>query len=199
MKSPWSLLVSVACTAALLLPAVAAAEPFDTRLRANVYRTNLVQAADECAAPTTLIGGVAACAAANVNSSEARFSVGRLLVRGIDRPTQVVAILGSRPNEVSSRDLAGRNLRVQLTLRLTKRSDFASDAATWADQVLTCGTITVPTSGRFVFRGRLVGASPNCGLTPSLASETFMKEVVSAAVIDADTGLPLAVPGVRRR
>jgi hypothetical protein len=57
---------------------------------------------------------------------------------------------------------------------------------------------TISGTGNYVKRMQLAGVA-GCGLPSSLASEQFEKEIVSAAVINADTGEPVAVPGVRKK
>lgn len=201
MKRHAFVIPSLAVIGGFLVCSVAAAEPYDARLRARAFRTNLVQAADECTTPTTVIGGVGACGAANVATApDARFTVGRLLVRSSPIRDQVVVFLRSRGNLEDPKDLAGKNLVVRLTLRVTRRSN-PGDAATWVDQVVTCGVGQgpVPENGAYFYSGDLVGAPPNCGLAITLGNLAFEKEVIDAAVIDSDTGLPVAVPGIRRK
>jgi hypothetical protein len=193
--------------AACLLAATAAIaqEPFDEKLQAAIFNTKLVQALDECASPTTVINGLGACAPANVDTEAgAEFSVGKLLVKSRLVSSQVLAIVKSSPNAdpLTKKMLAGRDLRVRLTLRISKRTTASSPTApvTWSDIVLTCGSTAppVPANGNFIYKGTLVGLA-GCNLTPALSNEQYQKEVVSAEVIDATSGLALAVPGVRKK
>jgi hypothetical protein len=193
---------SIAGAACLFAATAALAEPFDVKLQAPIFNTRLVQAMDECASPTTVISGLPACAPTNVATAPAStFSVGRLVVKSRNVPSQVLAVVRSSPNAAFKKGLAGRNLRVRLTLRISKRSSTGAPtpATTWVDQVYTCSaTPPVPSNGNWVFKKALVGLS-GCGVPGILANEGFQKEIVSAAVIDGDTGQPIAVPGVRQR
>lgn len=205
-----AVLSAIAGVASLVLVSSALAEPFDVKLQASIFNTKLVQAMDECATPTTLINGVAACAASNgVDTAVGeQFSVGKLLLKSKGVPTQVLAILKSSGNggDEAANDnkkvLAGKNLRVRLTLRITKRESATAptDAVTWSDVTVTCGSTQppVPSNGNWVYKGTLVGLA-GCNLPAALANEAYQKEVVAAEVIDADTGLTVAVPGVRKK
>ena len=193
--------------AACLLAATAAIaqQPFDEKLQAAIFNTKLVQALDECASPTTVINGQGACAPANLNTEDgAEFSVGKLLVKSRLTASQVLAIVKSSPNAdpLTKKGLEARNLRVRLTLRISKRTSVSApaEAVTWSDIVLTCGSSAppVPSNGNFVYKGQLVGLA-GCNLPSALANEQYQKEIVSAEVIDAGTGLAIAVPGVRKK
>jgi hypothetical protein len=181
-----------------------AQEPFDSKLQASIFNTKLVQAVDECAVPTTLISGLAACPATQGGTSAVaeQFSVGKLIVKSKGVPTQVLAILKSSGNGDTKKQLNGKNLRVRLVLRVTKRTSGTAptDAVTWSDVTLTCGGALppVPSNGNFMFKGTLAGVA-GCNLPTALANEAYQKEVVSASIIDADTGLTVAVPGVRKK
>jgi hypothetical protein len=198
-----ALVAGIAGVAAGLMVAssVSAAEPFDSKLQAAVYNTKLVQAQDECASPTTIIGGVDACAPANATTASGEtFSVGKLLVKSTAGSSQVLAILKSSSNGENKKNLAGKTLRVRLTLRVTKRSSAALpvEPVTWVDQVLNCAASVVPSNGNFLFKGQLGGVL-GCGLDLDLANNAYEKEIVSASIIDAGSGLAIAVPGVRKK
>jgi len=198
-----ALVAGIAGVAAGLVVAssASAAEPFDSKLQAAVYNTKLVQAQDECASPTTSIGGQDACAPANViTSSGQTFSVGKLLVKSAAGTSQVLAILKSSSNGENKKNLAGDTLRVRLTLRVTKRTSATAplDAVTWVDQVLNCAPVTVPSNGNFLFKNQLAGAL-GCGLDVDLANNGYEKEIVAASIIDVGSGKAIAVPGVRKK
>jgi hypothetical protein len=203
------ILGGIAGVAAMFVVSSAMAEPFDSKLQASVFTTKLVQAADECSSPTTVIGGLAACAPSNVaTASGEQFSVGKLIVKSKAGPTQVLGILKSSGNggDEAANDnkkvLAAKNLRVRLTLRVTKRASASApaDAVTWSDVTITCGSTQPPvsTNGNWVWKGSLVGIA-GCNLDPDLANEGYQKEIVTAEVIDNDSGLTVAVPGVRKK
>lgn len=198
-----ALVAGIAGVAAGLMVAssVSAAEPFDSKLQAAIFNTKLVQAEDECASPTTNIGGLDACAPANTNTSAVgTFSVGKLLVKSAAGTSQVLAILKSSSNGENKKNLAGKTLRVRLTLRVTKRSTTTAplEPVTWVDQVLNCASVTVPSNGNFLFKNQLSGVA-GCGLSTALVNNAYQKEIVSAAIVDAGTGKVLAVPGVRKK
>lgn len=198
-----AVLTGIAGVAAGMLVASSAmaAEPFDSKLQAAVYNTKLVQAQDECASPTTNIGGVDACAPANVaTASGETFSVGKLLVKSAAGTSQVLAILKSSSNGENKKNLNGKNLAVRLTLRVTKRSSTTSptDPVTWVDQTLTCAPVAVGSNGNMLYKNQLTGPS-GCNLDLDLASNGYEKEIVSASIIDADSGKAIAVPGVRKK
>lgn len=196
-----ALIAGIAGVAAALVVASSASaqEPFDSKLQAAVFNTKLVQAMDECATGTTVIGGIDACAPANtLTASGETFSVGKILVKSKIGPTQVLAIMKSSSNGENKKNLAGKHLRVRLTLRITRRTTSGNPPATFVDQTLNCASSTVPSNGNFLFKGQLAGAL-GCNLDSSLANENFEKEIVSAEVVDADTGLAIGVPGVRKK
>lgn len=184
----------------LVVSSAMAAEPFDSKLQAAVYNTKLVQAQDECASPTTMIGGVDACAPANVDTASGEtFSVGKLLVKSTAGTSQVLAILKSSSNGENKKNLNGKHLAVRLTLRVTKRTTTTAptDPVTWVDQTLTCATVTVGSNGNMLFKNQLAGSG--CNLDLDLASNDYEKEIVSASIIDVDSGKAIAVPGVRKK
>ena len=78
-----ALVAGIAGVAGLMVVSSAHAQgPFDSKLQAAIFNTKLVQAMDECSSPTTNIGGVDACAPANVNTgANEQFSVGKLLLK----------------------------------------------------------------------------------------------------------------------
>lgn len=176
--------------------------PFDPKLQASVYNTKLVQAEDECpGSGVTVIGGQGACAPANVATDGTQFSVGKLLLKSKGGPTQVLAILKSSGNGDVKKALAGKSLRVKLTLRITRlagANPATSPAATWVDQELSCFASAVPSNGNWIFKGALFGAT-GCNLDTDLLDDSFQKEVVAAAIVDATSGKAVAVPGVRKK
>jgi hypothetical protein len=195
--------------ASLVAVSTAMAEPFDSKLQAAVFNTKLVQAADECASPTTIIGGIDACAPANLTTAPTDpanvaelFSVGKLLVKSKNGTSQVLGILKSSGNGDTGfkKDLAGKTLAVRLVLRVTKRTTGTpAEAVTWEDQTLTCTVpVTVGSNGNFLYKGGLAG-SPGCGLSTALANEGFQKEIVSASIVDFTSNKAVAVPGVRKK
>jgi hypothetical protein len=204
MKGKVLLGAAAGIASVVLVGSAMAQEPFDSKLQAAIFNTKLIQAVDECATATTVINGLAACPATQGGDTalNEQFSVGKLLVKSKGVPTQVLAILKSSGNGDTKKQLAGKNLRVRLTLRVTKRTSGTAplDAVTWSDVVLTCGNTLppVPSNGNFMFKGTLAGVA-GCNLPTSLANESYQKEVVSASIIDADTGLTVAVPGVRKK
>lgn len=198
----------VACIAALGALALSAsvfADPFDPNLNAKRFSAShwsgqMVQAMDECASATTVINGIDACAPANVVTDGTQFKYARLAVKSRISSSQVIAVARSRYNGDTPMALAGKTLRVQLVLRITKPPTTSSptEAATFVDQVLDCAPVTVGSDGNFLFKGQLAG-SLGCNLDSSLANEGYSKEVVSASIIDAGSGKAIAVPGVRKR
>jgi hypothetical protein len=144
---------------------------------------------------------VDACAPANATTASGEtFSVGKLLVKSTAGSSQVLAILKSSSNGENKKNLAGKTLRVRLTMRVTKRSTAAIPVqpVTWVDQVLNCNPVVVPSNGNFLFKNQLGGAL-GCGLDLDLAANGYQKEIVAASIIDAGTGKAIAVPGVRRK
>ncbi|GIW41000.1 MAG: hypothetical protein KatS3mg076_1577 [Candidatus Binatia bacterium] len=177
---------------------------FDPRLSASLYRTSLVQAFEECdpTAATTLPDGTLACAGGELDGTP--FSRGKLVLRSRVFPTgrpSVFWMLRSSSTQ-ARRDtgvppLGGKQLALRLVLRVT------DETTQWTavDQEVVCPTVTVPPTGNVVQKVSLA----NCLLadgsppTPTFLANRAAKEVVSAAVVDASTGLPVAVPGVRGR
>lgn len=185
------------------------AEPFDVKLQSAIFKSKLVQAVDECALPTTLINGVAACPAASATTDGTQFSTGQIIVKSRNNNSQVLVLLKSSGNggdeaaNDNKKALGGKVVQTRLVLRVTKRESASapSDAVTWQDLVLLCPAVTPDTitgTGNYVKRMPLVG-NAGCGLPPALASEAFQKEIVSVSVIDAGSGEAIAVPGVRKR
>jgi hypothetical protein len=189
-------------TALAFMASAATADSFDSKLQASTFKAKLVQAEDECAAGTTTIGGVDACAPANVLTDGTHFSVGSLSVKSVSVSSQVLTILKSSgngdPGDKSA--LGGLNVGTRLVLRITKRTSVGAptDAVTWVDQVLNCKPQVVTGTGNLVLKQTLVGLN-GCNLDTDLASDAYQKEVVSASVINADTGKAIAVPGVRKK
>lgn len=175
-----------------LLFASAAEAQYDAKLQAPIFKTKLVQAVDECASPTTVISGIGACAPTNAASDGTPFSVGHMIVRARINSAQVLTVLRSSPNAGVKAALGGLNVRTRLTVRVTRTSALST---TWADFTLNCPISTVTGTGNIVMRSALTA----CGLPGVAASENFQREIVHAEVINADTGLAIAVPGVRRR
>ena len=101
----------------------------------------------------------------------------------------------------NKKKLAGKHLRVRLTLRITKRTTSTppTQPVTWVDQTLLCNMPgAVPSNGNFLFKNQLAG-SLGCSLDLDLNKDDYQKEIVSAEIIDADSGLAVAVPGVRKK
>ena len=191
--------VVLGCAVALALWAGAAnaQQPFDIKLQASTYKSKLVPALDECVVPTTVIGGLGACAPGNTTTDDGRFSVGSVAVKSKNITSQVLTILKSSGNELDKKDLGGLVVHTQLVVRVTRR-DLANPA-TFQDVTLNCNLpapVTITGTGNYVDKRALVAG---CGLDPGLASEQFQKEIVSARVGNTGTGLPLAVPGVRKK
>lgn len=175
-----------------------AAEPFDSKLQASTYKAKLVQAMDECASPTTIIGGVDACAPAHANTlgTNNTFSIGSVAVKSVVVSSQVLTILKSSGNGGVKGDLGGQTVHTRLVLRITKRSSTTAptDPVTWEDQVLDCPAVTINGTGNMVQKSTLA----TCGLDLDLLVENYQKEIVSASIVDG-SGKPLAVPGVRKK
>jgi hypothetical protein len=195
----------IAALGTMALAAGAFADPFDPNLNAKRFSAaqwsgQLVQAMDECTSGTTVIGGIDACAPANVATDGTQFRYARLAVKSRIGAAQVVGIVRSQLNGDTPKALAGKTLRIRLVLRITKRATTSSptEEVTWVDQVLDCAPVTVGSDGNFLFKGQLAGAL-GCNLDPALADEGYAKEVVSASIVDATSGKAIAVPGVRKR
>jgi hypothetical protein len=199
-----SFIGGVAAAGLLFAAASATAQqPFDSKLQASTYKVKLVQALDECAVPTTLINSLAACPPTTTTTDEHQFSAGKLIVKSKNISSQVLVILKSSGNGGTKGDLGGVNVKTRLTLRVTKRTEGTPLGlpVTWQDIVLTCpsgAADTISGTGNYVKRMQLAGVQ-GCGLPTALAAEQFEKEIVAAAVINADTGEPIAVPGVRKK
>jgi len=175
------------------LASVAFAQPFDAKLQAAVYNTKLVQAMDECDTPTTVISGQGACVPANVVTDGTDFSVGKLLVKNKLGNSQILGLLKSSSNAANKNGLAGKNLRVRLTLRITQSG---ATPATFADITVNCGNATpVPSNGNYLLKTQLTA----CALPSALAADGTLKEIVSASIVDFTTGEAIAVPGVRKK
>jgi hypothetical protein len=189
--------------AALALTASAAmADSFDSKLQASTFKTKLVQAEDECPPGTTTIGGIDACAPANINTDGTKFSVGSLSVKSVGVSSQVLTILKSSGNGDPGQKaaLGGKTVQTRLVLRITKRATTGAptDAVTWIDQTLLCKEQVVTGTGNIVIKQTLLGVA-GCNLDTDLANEAYQKEIVSASVIDFGTGKAIAVPGVRKK
>lgn len=198
-----AVVAGIAGLASLAVASSALADAFDSKLQAAVFNTKLVQAEDECVGSgTTTIGGVDACAPSNTTTGAGeQFSVGKLLVKSKAGTSQVLAILKSSGNGDNPKQLAGKNLRVRLVLRITKRQTTAAptDAVTWVDQTLNCASPgVIGSNGNFLFKNQLAGAL-GCNLDTDLVNDAYQKEIVSAAIVDVGTGFPVAVPGVRKK
>lgn len=188
---------AIAAALVLWTGAASAQQPFDEKLQATTYKAKLVQALDECAVPTTVLSGLAACAPANTNTDGARFSVGSVAVKAKNISSQVLTILKSSGNAADKKDLGGLQVHTRLVVRVTRRDN--TNPATYSDLVLDCDNpspVTVSGTGNYVDKRELV---TGCGLPIPLASEQYLKEIVSASVVNSGTGLPLAVPGVRKK
>jgi len=190
--------IAVAGAALVLWTGAASAQqPFDEKLQAATYKAKLVPALDECDSPTTVISGQAACAPSNVNTDGSRFSTGSLAVKSKNISSQVLTILKSSGNAADKKDLGGLQVHTQLVLRVTRRDN--ANPATYADVTLNCnlpGPVTISGTGNYVDKRPLIAG---CGLPSALANEQYLKEIVSATVVNSNTGLPLAVPGVRKK
>lgn len=188
--------------ASLAVASSALADAFDSKLQAAVFNTKLVQAMDECVVGITVIGGQDACAPSNTTTGAAeQFSVGKLLVKSKAGTSQVLAILKSSSNGDNKKQLVGKNLRVRLVLRVTKRTTtgLPTQAVTWVDQTLNCASPgVIGSNGNFLYKNQLAGAL-GCNLDVDLVNDAFQKEIVSAAIVDVGTGFPVAVPGVRKK
>jgi hypothetical protein len=199
------LYTGVAAAAVLIaVTSATAQQPYDSKLQASVYKAKLVQAMDECAVPTTLISSLAACPASHATTDGTPFNSGRLVVKSKIVSSQVLVILKSSGNADVKSALGGMDVQTRLTLRVTKRTEGTpiGSAATWQDITVNCPTTpdTITGTGNYVKRMTLAGVgSTACGLPSSLAAEQFQKEIVSAAVINANTGEAIAVPGVRKK
>lgn len=205
MQHFFTLGTTVVALAALASATTVHADAFDSKLQASTYKAKLVQAEDECVGSgTTTIGGIDACAPANTNTDGTHFTVGSLSVKSVAVSSQVLTILKSSGNADNMGNdkaaLGGKTVRTRLVLRVTKRTTTSppTQAVTWTDVVLLCSPHVVTGTGNIVIKEQLAGAL-GCGLDTDLVSEQYQKEIVSAAVIDAGTGKPIAVPGVRKK
>jgi hypothetical protein len=194
---------TAAVALSLMFGATAAhADAFDSKLQASTFKTKLVQAEDECVSGTTTIGGVDACAPANVNTDGTKFSVGSLAVKSRAVSSQVLTILKSSGNGDTGEKsaLGGMTVRTRLVLRITKRTTLTAptEPVTWSDVVLLCSSHVVTGSGNIVIKEQLAGLL-GCNLDVDLNSEQYQKEIISASVINANTGEAIAVPGVRKK
>lgn len=182
-------IVALGCFA--LLPAVAAAGP-DVNLTAKLYRSDLVQAMDECTSSVTNVDGVAACPESNVDTDGTHYRLGRIQIKPNLNDRQVMTVLKSSSANPQAA-LAGRIVHTVIVMRVTRTS--SAPLVTWVDQVLDCPDIAVPANGNVTQKVSLT----NCGLPAALAENSTNKEVVAVQVVDSNTGKPLAVPGIRRR
>lgn len=164
----------------------------DTNLTGKLFRSDLVQAMDECASAVTNVGGVGACPESNVDTDGTHFRIGRVQIKQTLNDRQVITTLKSSSANPSAA-LAGRLLHTVIVLRVTRTTE--APFVTWVDQVLDCPDMAVPANGNVVQK---VGLN-SCGLAPALADNTTNKEVIAVQVVDSMTGKPVAVPGVRRR
>jgi hypothetical protein len=190
--------------AALLATATAhAAEPFDSKLQASIFKTKLVQAVDECVGGATTIGGVDACVPTNATTDGTFFSIGSVSVKSRFSTAQVLTIIKSSGNgDVGQKSaLGGKKVGTRLVVRVTKRTTAANptDPVTWTDQVLDC--VPAPPNDIINGTGNRVSKMTlaQCGLDTDLVLDHYQKEIVSASVIDVDTGEAIAVPGVRKK
>jgi hypothetical protein len=161
----------------------------DPSLSAKGYRTSLVQAMDQCTTAVTNVGGVGACAASNTNTDGARFSLGRIIIKSIEGDRQVQTVLKSSRTSPPAA-LAGKVIHTEIVLRVTS----TSGSVTWVDQTLECPDAAVLSDGKVAQKVSL----QSCGLPAPLSDNTTNKEIVSIRVVDSGSGLPIAVPGVRR-
>jgi len=182
------LILLVGATTVLGLPAVLRADPMSDKLVASAYNVKLVPAFDECASPVTVVGGEPACDPTHSSTDGTPFNMGKLIVKHKPSPAQVLGILKS---SAVGKTLAGKNVAIRLVLRVTKSK--GEPLVTWEDQTLTCPASTVPSTGNVILKHKLA----DCGLATQLVGTSTYKEVVSAAIIDQDSGKPIAVPGVR--
>lgn len=185
------LLASAVLVSWIALPATALGGP-DAKLNAAIYKAKLVQAMDECAAPVTTVLGVSACDPANVNTDGTAFNIGKLVVKAKNKDTQVIALVKSS-RAVDKAALASRNLQARLVVRVTRTA--GSPLVTWEDFELECPASVATTKGNWVSKNSL----QSCGLSSTIGREDSNREIVSAAIVDADTGLAIAVPGVKKK
>ena len=182
-------IIALGCLA--LLPSPAQADP-DVNLTAKLYRSDLVEAMDECTAAVTNVDGVGACPESNVDTDGSHFRLGRIQIKPNLNDRQVLTTLKSSSANPSAA-LAGRILHTVIVLRVTRTS--SAPLVTWVDQVLDCPDIAVPANGNATQKVSLT----SCGLPAALAENSTNKEVVTVQVVDSASGKPLAVPGIRRR
>jgi hypothetical protein len=195
-------IVGIACM--ILASAAMAVEPFDSKLQASAFSSKLVQAMDECDTPMSVFAGAGVCDPANVDTeSGATFSVGKAVLKSKSTSfSQIIGVLKSSGNGANKKNLAGRNLRMQVVLRITKRTTLTAPTIpmTWEDLTFNCTVVAVPANGNFVFKAAMSSViDPTCGMSSTLATDEYQKEVVSIAIIDADSGKAVAVPGVRKK
>jgi hypothetical protein len=182
-------IVAFGCFA--LLASLANAGP-DVNLNGKLYRADLVQAMDECAAAVTNVDGVGACPESNANTDGSHFRLGRIQIKANQNDRQVMTIIKSSSANPTAA-LAGKILHTVIMLRVTRTS--SAPLVTWVDQVLDCPDFAVPSNGNAVQKVSLT----NCGLPAALAENSTNKEVIAVQVVDSGSGKPLAVPGIRRR
>lgn len=174
-----------------LVPLAAQAGP-DAKLNAAVYNTKLVQAMDECSGAVTSVLGQPACDPANVATDGTAFHIGKLVVKAKNNTAQVISILKSS-GAIDKGALAGKNLQTRLVVRVTRTA--GTPLVTWEDIELSCPASAASASGNWVAKASLAA----CGLATTIGSEVSNREIVSAAIIDADTGLAIGVPGVKKK
>lgn len=166
-----------------ICPVPASGTP-EGRLNAIGGNVQLVQAMDPCS-PGSPFGSLPnICPASNVVTDGTPFNVGKVVVRhGIVKWSMKSSSVGAA--------LAGKTIRLLMTFRAT--DPFSGAQLTQPDQTILCPPVVVPATGN-------VGAGhhlyTDCGLTPVNPDENM--ENTNLAIIDAGSGLPIAVPGLRQ-
>lgn len=154
------------------------------KLNAIGGNVQFVQAMDPCS-PGIPFGALPnICPKSNVLTDGTPFTLGKAAVRhGYVKWYLKSSAIGAA--------LAGKTVRLLMTFRATDPNSGAQ--LTYPDQTVLCPPVLVPAAGN-------VGAGHNlyvdCGLTPTNADENMQS--TDMAIIDAGSGLRIAVPGVRQ-
>jgi hypothetical protein len=167
--------------AACPVPATALPEG---RLLAHKSKVQFVQAMDPCSPGTPFPPLPDICLASNILTDGTPFSRGQMLsIDNVVRWRLVSSPIGA--------PLAGKTVRLMMAFRATDPA--APGQLTFPDQTILCPPVLVPASGNVsAFHDLHV----DCGLLPTNLDENM--EATAAAIIDAGTGLAIAVPGVRQ-